>query len=135
MGAWGAGSFENDDAADWLAAFCDEPDKTLIVNALTRVSEMSPDDYLEAPDCCAGIAAAEIVAALKGSPGNDLSEEAKSCMSQLKFAGDQKLTNIALTAMERIRTNSELKELWDESESPDEWYEAMGALVDRLERS
>ena len=134
MGAWGADSFENDDAEDWLGDFCDKPDKTVIVSALSRISEMSADDYLEAPDCCAGIAAAEIVAALKGSPSNALSDEARSCVSQLKFTGDQNLTIVAVNAMERIRTNSELKELWDESESPDEWYEAMSNLVKRLER-
>lgn len=38
MGAWGSGSFENDDALDWLTDFCDDPDKGLIADALT----MSP---------------------------------------------------------------------------------------------
>ena len=134
MGAWGADSFENDDAADWLGDFCDKPDKTFIVSALSQISEMSADDYLEASDCCAGIAAAEIMAALKGSPNSNLSDEAKSCVSQLKFTVDQNLTILAVNAMERIRTNSELKELWDESESPDEWYDAMGNLIERLKR-
>ena len=51
MGAWGADSCENDDAADWLGDFCDKPDKTVIVSGLSQISEMSADDYLEALDC------------------------------------------------------------------------------------
>lgn len=70
MGAWGSGSFENDDALDWLTDFCDDPDKGLIADALTTVAEMDDSEYLEAPDCCVAIAAAEIVAALKGAPNS-----------------------------------------------------------------
>lgn len=76
MGAWGAGSFENDDAADWLADFCDEPDEKRIANALSTVAEMDAGEYLEAPECSVGLAAAEIVASLKGAGSPDLPEEA-----------------------------------------------------------
>jgi hypothetical protein len=42
------------------------------------------------------------------------------------------MVSLALKAVERIKTDSELKELWDESENPAEWYAAVGNLEARL---
>jgi len=134
MGAWGADSFENDDAADWVADFCDAPGQVLIMNTLSAIVDLDSGEYLEAPDCSMGIAAAEVVAALKKAPNPNLSEDTKSCLSTLNFKADPSLVAVALKAIERIKTNSELKELWDESETPDEWYQALGSLEGRLNR-
>jgi len=132
MGAWGSDSFENDDAADWVADFCDAPDQGLILNTLSAVVDTTPSEYLEAPACSVGIAAAEVVAALKKAPNPSLPENAKSCLSNLNIKADPSLVVMALKAIERIKTNSELKELWDESQTPNEWYEALNGLVNRL---
>jgi ribosomal protein L7/L12 len=132
MGAWGSGSFENDDASDWIADFCDEPDKELISDALSTVAEMEADEYLEAPDCSVGIAAAEVVAALKGAASPGLSDDATECVAKLKLKADPRTASLALKAVQRIKTNSELKELWDESENPNEWYAAIDNLETRL---
>jgi hypothetical protein len=132
MGAWGADSFENDDASDWLADFCEGPETEATSAALSTVSEMAVADYLEAPDCCVAIAAAEVVAAQKGAPNASLNDEAKICLKTLESKADRGLVSLALKALERIKTNSELKELWDESENPAEWYQAVGNLESRL---
>src|SRR5437868_15092915 len=113
MGTWGSGSFENDDASDWIADFCDDPDKELIPDALSTVAEMDADEYLEAPDCSVGIAAAEIVAALKGAANPDLPDNAKECVAKLKIKADPRMASLALKDVERKMKNSELKELWD----------------------
>ncbi|MFL6255397.1 MAG: DUF4259 domain-containing protein [Pyrinomonadaceae bacterium] len=44
------------------------------------------------------------------------------------------MVSLALRAIERIRTNSELKELWDESENPDPWYAAVTDLEARVKQ-
>lgn len=132
MGAWGADSFENDDASDWLADFCNSPDGELTSTALSTVAEMSATDYLEAPECSVGIAAAEVVASQKGAANPNLNDEAKKCLANLESKVDPGLVSLALKALERIKTNSELKELWDESENPAEWYQAVGNLEARL---
>ena len=134
MGAWGSGSFENDDASDWIADFCDDPDEGLISDALSTVAEMGADEYLEAPDCSVGLAAAEIVAALKGAPNPDMPDEATECVSTLKIKAEPGMISLASRAVERIKTNSELKELWDESENPAEWYAAVATLEARLKQ-
>jgi hypothetical protein len=53
-------------------------------------------------------------------------------LSNLNIKADPSLVGLALKAIERIKTNSELKELWDESETLNEWYEALNGLESRL---
>jgi hypothetical protein len=43
------------------------------------------------------------------------------------------LTALARTAVERIVRKSELKDLWDESDSAEAWWDAMTNLRKRLE--
>lgn len=64
-GAWGVGSFENDDAADWSSACSQSLGIGPVVRALNDV--FSPG-YLEAPQAAEAIAAAEVVAAALGRP-------------------------------------------------------------------
>jgi hypothetical protein len=132
MGAWGSDSFENDDSSDWIADFCDDPDEKSISDALSPISELDADEYLEAPDCSVGIAAAEVVAALKGAANPKLPDHTKECISNLEIRAGPQLVSLSLKAVERIKTNSELKELWDESENPSEWYQAVDNLEARL---
>ena len=132
MGAWGSGSFENDDALDWLGEFCDEPDKEVISAALETVNEIG-SEYLEAPECSTALAAAEVVAALKGAPGENLPEEARECVAKLKLEVSGGMVAAAAKAVERIRMNSELKELWEEQD-PAEWYAAVDDLAARLKQ-
>jgi hypothetical protein len=54
-GAWGPGSFENDDALDWASEFNLNPRVAVLVETLRVVAEAL---YIEAPDGSAAIAAA-----------------------------------------------------------------------------
>jgi hypothetical protein len=130
MGAWGVGSFENDDASDWLAELCEGEDAGPIADALNTIVE-GGDEYIESPDCSMAIAAAELIAASRGRQKADLPDEAKDWLARHHVPGDEGLVNLALGALARIRSNSELKELWNESESSSGWYEA---IVDSVHR-
>ena len=132
MCAWGSDSFENDEALDWIAGFCNAPAKELVFKALSGVAEMDFFDDLETPECSVGIAAAEVVAALRGAPNPNLPAEVNECISRLTIKADSSLVHLASKAVERIKTDSKLKELWDKSEDPDEWYSAVGHLEVRL---
>lgn len=48
MGAWGVGSFENDDAMDFIAEL-QAGGISVVRDALQEVAELGTDDYLEAP--------------------------------------------------------------------------------------
>lgn len=68
MGAWGAGVFENNDAAmDWVIALESRGGIGPVLEALER-SVGESNDYLDADDGSMALAAAEAVAAARAPP-------------------------------------------------------------------
>jgi len=133
MGAWDIGTFDNDDASDWLYDLEESTDTSVIQAALDAVNE-SDEDAPEAPDCICALAAAEIVAALRGYPLDSLPENAQSWVDTHDGLEVGSLVKSSLTAVERIRTNSELKELWDEASESEcsKWHATLDDLTSRL---
>ena len=127
MAAWGSRSFENEDAAAWLA----------------ELSAKSPDDltkifvaadgpvYLEAPAASVVIAAAEIIAALKGCPPQGVPSEVVKWTAN-RPAPTPELQALALRALDRVRKNSELKDLWLEADGLNDWTAALQELQTRI---
>jgi hypothetical protein len=132
MGAWGYGSFENDDAADWVYEF-ESSGVEAAASALEHVSNMADDEYLEAPEASAAIAAAEIVAAARDGDLSKLSENASETFARHRqsLIGSQ-LLEPARRAVERILRQSELKDLWEQSEQGEMWSRGMDNLSLRL---
>jgi len=112
MGAWGSGSFENDDAADWLAEL-----GIIASDDLTKIFAQAADDptYFEAPAASVVVAAAEVVAALNGSPAKGVPEEIVN-WTMNRPTPTPELKALALRALDRVRKNSELKDLWLEAD-------------------
>jgi hypothetical protein len=134
MGAWGAGSFENDMALYWLEVFCSASNKDeLLLSMLETITDVG-DEYLDAADCSSCITAAEVIASLKNSPNPNFPHDSKQCVSESGISPDASLVELATKAVARVKANSELKELWDESENPGEWYSALGDLEGRLKQ-
>lgn len=131
MGAWGTGSFENDDAMDWVYELEDAKNFQILADAFDTVLDQK-DEYLEAPDCCIAICAAEVTAGLLGNPADDLPEEV---MEWLEGQPDpsEVLLKLATNALNAILKKSELKELWQETDDYDEWREIVLDIRDRLE--
>ena len=67
MGAWDATSFGNDTACDWLADFTESDDFSAVEAALQAVLDTG-GEYLDSDEAVQGIAAAEVVAWLRGRP-------------------------------------------------------------------
>ena len=129
MGAWGHGNFENDDAADWLLQLEESEGLDVVASALEAVGG---DDYLEAPECTVGLAAAEVVAALIGYPAQALPEEVASWLVGRSIEPDDPLVNEARDAVARIGGDSELSELWQETDDYDDWKAVLSDLTERL---
>jgi Domain of unknown function (DUF4259) len=127
MGAWGLKTFENDDAADWIYAF-DEEGVDLIASSLKAVMD-DQEDYLDAPVCCEGLAAAELVAAARSGKFGRLSKEAAAALKKVT-QGVNTPENVALAqqAVARIKADSELKELWEETDEYQDWVSDVGVL-------
>ena len=130
MGAWGTGSFENDDALDWAFELDGAEDHELLRAAFEAVLD---EDYPETPACCTALAAAEVVAALRGVPIEDLPEEVADWVEASESPPDDDLVVQCREAVGRVRGNSELRELWAESEDLAEWESGLDDLMIRLD--
>ncbi len=129
MSAWGFGHFENDEAMDWTADLIDIGDE-LINEAFDRVAELQKD-YLESDVCSFALAAAEVVAALNGKPGADLPEELVAWV-QGRPAPTGEILSAARKAVAAVEKESELRDVWEDSEQLDDWLPRVADLARRL---
>jgi uncharacterized protein DUF4259 len=127
MGAWGARSFENDDALDWVWELRESDDDSVVRAALGAAHG---DGEVEAPEAACACAAAEVVAAASGAPSDWLPDEVKEWVAANgpAVAG---LRPEARAAVERVAERSELQQLWAEAGDP-EWDRAAADLLGRL---
>ena len=129
MGGWGAGSFENDDAQDFLGTLHEKQPADL-QSLLSHTADH--EGYLEAPECSVTIAAAEVVATAKGNPPQAVPKQIAEWVSKVEGAPSAEMLDLARRAVERVRANSELKDLWLEAEGLNEWSAALRDLEARL---
>ncbi len=129
-GAWGDGSFDNDDAMDWVSD-CVKSGSPAVVNAaLDRVLDA---DVVEAPDASAAIAAAEVVAASLGKPSPAIPNPLKAWLvgqPRAKIAAQAALAVRVLTKIEDPE-HSELRQLWAEGKA-NQWLTKVRALQSRI---
>lgn len=133
MGAWGIGVFENDTALDWLADFMTN-DFRLIDRTLAGVAAMQDVDFLDADEACEVLAAAECVAAAAGLPSADLLDEITDWVAvNQPIQVKPEYVRMAVTAVARVRTQSELQALWAETDEYLAWITAVADLQTRLQ--
>jgi hypothetical protein len=128
MGAWGTGSFENDDAKDWIAHL-----GPVSPNDLTKIFSQAADDpsYLEGPAASVVVAAAEVIAALNNAPATGVPAEVLK-WAKSRPALTPELKAVTLRALDRVRRNSELKDLWLEADGLNDWIAAIQDLQTRV---
>ena len=134
MGAWGSGIFENDTACDFAATVSNGGGISLVDKALDRVLACG-SNYLEAPDAEECLAAAEIIARLNGSPG----EETPYTASVDAWIKSSRAT-VSIEVLEKAKQGinrvlsppSELVELWKGSDDFDGWRRSVEGLLARL---
>lgn len=133
MGAWGHTNFDNDDALDFLGGFREEPTENTLLEALTPVVEAGEEeDYVEAPDASAALAAAELVAAWRGNPAPNLPDGMPALLADLKVERMVDIQKVARKAVKQVLKESELQELWAEGGEPNEWQAVQRDLLSRL---
>lgn len=133
-GGWDVGAFDNDDALDWVWELTESDDLSVIEEALDAAINTS--GYLEAPTGSIALAAAEVVAALKGRPRAELPDEVMSWVADHKLGVDDQLVASAKQAIVRVRNaeSSELAQLWSDSEELlGQWHKDLADLALRLE--
>ena len=134
MGAWGAGVFDNDTACDWAHDFGSKSSLDFVAATLDRVLAVG-DEYLESDAACEGLAAAEVVARLRGKWGvrNAYSEVVDTWVEAHPTAPSPALVAKARAAIDRILSgSSELLDLWSESHELARWRAAVADLRSRV---
>ncbi|MEL6270024.1 MAG: DUF4259 domain-containing protein [Chloroflexota bacterium] len=147
MAVNGVNPFHNDGAGDLMMEIQNDPAYGLeiISEILEAVINPPVEGFeLDVDICTAGIAAAELVAALNGNPSPDLPEHYAEWVGDKPTGTDKAMIADSLKAVERIRQkDTELYQLFEEtSESPHspgdlmvEWATVLNDLVKRLQSS
>lgn len=134
MGAWGHDTFDNDTACDWTAELEESDDLSVIEETLAMVLELE-DDYLDSDEATRALAACDTVARLRGNFGvrNSYTEPVDNWVQSHSNLNAAPLLPNAHRVIDRILADdSELVDLWKESDSYDEWLTTMDNLRSRL---
>lgn len=132
-GAWGIGSFDNDDALDWISELEQANSPAALTAPLGGIDAKSK--YVEAPDCAMALAAAEVIAAAHGRPSKALPAEATQWLKRVHPTIGPALVQQAHTTVTLCRdaANSELRQLWADSKDFQAWLADTANLLSRLE--
>ena len=133
MGTWSTDSFGNDTACDWAYDLEQVSDLALVRETLQKVVACG-GDYLEANEAEEAIAAAEVIARLKGNFGerNSYTETTDNWVAAHSQQPPQDLIALAASALDRIlKPPSELLELWKEGEDFETWKSSVLDLKNR----
>jgi hypothetical protein len=128
MGTWGAGPFDNDDAADFAGELDDAPAQArieMIGAVLERVADPTDDDS-RLSDAPRAVAAAALVAAqCPGGVPVDPNYGPRTPMPQFPAY----LRDLAINALDRVISKPTwLAEAWNESPSGPEWRRTISDL-------
>lgn len=144
MGAWGTKVFEDDRSNEWYDGFCegDQSFETL-ENAFEDINETETE--LDYEFCTAALVSAEIIAAAIGKPSEDFPDEeyhtyedgSKLAELKLSLIKEDITSNVisnAKKAVKRVRksSESELRQLWVDSDDFELWEENLLKLEERL---
>ena len=130
MGAWGIKTFENDDASDWIY----DLEETSDLSLFEATFEAAREDYLEAPEGCTILAAAEVLLALQGRPRDGFPEEAANWVAKNKALDGLAVRQAAARAVQRVLAeDSELQELWEETDDYQAWKNDVLEIISLLQ--
>jgi hypothetical protein len=146
VGIWGPGSFQNDVACDLLLEILDGGDLPLLEDTLDGVLASRGQGHLI--DATTGVAAAELVARLRGQPsfrapapdevfvelevGPDLSaidawvESRRSALTEALIGKARRALALVLSE------TADLRKHWRDAQSFAAWQQELGCLVERL---
>ena len=134
MGTWSHESFGNDTANDWAYELEDATDFSVIEDAL-QVALDEGDEYLDADLAMEAIAAVEVIAKRlgKGAQSDVYTEKVDQWLETISEQPSDDLLSLAKRVLERIvADDSELKELWLESDEYELWLGNIQQLKDAL---
>lgn len=128
MGAWGYKNFENDTAADWFIELQESPGKDLILPYLMKVLE--ENEFIDDEESFVSLAVLEALA------GKLKLVNTEALLPSINDIDMIALTEASIKAGKKIlffKEHSELRELWEESEDYNQWFNYQIYLIKKLE--
>lgn len=137
MGAWGFGSFENDTALDWVGDFADGPSLRLLIDAFRPhaddLADIPEDEVWDEDACPTAVAAAEVVAAMRGHAHPDFPEELVKWVQQNRAAADARLVKQAINAVTSARQSELFRSCFFDDDGIKAWETEVDDLLRRLQ--
>jgi replication fork clamp-binding protein CrfC len=146
MGTWSYKPLDNDDAADWYTDLLDQDSLTPIKDAFSAVTAPAGKklEYIELPESASALAAAYVLFVLT-SNGTSQDDDEQETIEELRewFIELDKRTiplkwlkaaDIALKNIKDIN-NSELAQIWSDSEDCSKWLSNVDSLASFFETS
>jgi Domain of unknown function (DUF4259) len=137
VGTLGAEAFANDDALDWLLELDPADGVRPVLAALERAAG-ALDPHVDTHTAAVALAAAELLAALRGRPHPALPEAAADWVAAVTLAsptgaapGEEELA-LATRALDLVVTSSALAEIWSQRPDDAEWRAELDGLRLRL---
>lgn len=130
MGTWSHEPFGNDTANDWAYDLEERKDFSLVDQAFQRVIDTG-ENYLDADVAAEAIAAAEVIAKAlgRGTQSDAYTEKVDAWLGSVVSKPKPELIAKGQAALMRILgPDSELRELWEESDDFGLWEDAVKSL-------
>lgn len=128
---WDVRSFANEGAHDWLRELLKSVSGDLVKQALHDVD--TADSFIDSQDAERAVAAAEVVAASRGFPSDDLPDEATLWIKAKRYQAPDAIVSKAIAVIDKILKRSELKDVWEDTEAGPQWRKILVDLTRRLE--
>ncbi len=132
MGAWGYGAYQNDDALDFLADLREAGSWKSAAEEIRRIAAEAVDgEFVEASDTCILLAAGALAAHQRGRPVVEWTDEVPP--DAYPTCPDRVVASIAAVLPRAIRgPNSELRELWEDTDDLRDWLDESEAILAAL---
>lgn len=132
MGTWDDGSFDNDNALDWLDLFTSQDTLKPVEEAFDVILSLDGDIYANYGE--EAVSAAEVVALLKRKPADFVPEDLTKWHQSHQLSVDDILIAKAIQAVEKTIDPkfSELYYLREEGKGFPVWYANITNLLERL---
>lgn len=105
-----------------------------IEEAIKVVANYPEEEFLNADDSVAALAAIEYVAAAKGKQSEDFPEDAEDWLQKTGTGSLSSYDKATITkVIDRVRNNSGLRDIWqEEGNEPAEWLAVLSDLENRV---
>lgn len=130
MGSWSNKPFGNDTALDWALRLLSSGSEDLIPSSIRDA--LDSNDVPDASISEEAVAAAAVIAAAANEPIRAVTKDISAWIRTRGYVPDKALIADATKVLEAVMEESELRELWEESERLQGWLKSTANVQQRL---